>query len=157
MSTPLTKYCKNCALRNPNAPKCQLTGLDIQRGDTGCAHYVTHLDECGICKSKMPRGQLVDVTNPADIFYICPKCEEKIGTCVTCEKSRFCSFESDSSTLPKVTMQTIRQGNAVMQTQVRNPERIKITCAKNCACYDAEIGCLREEAMCCDKYIFTKN
>lgn len=152
----LDKYCKNCVLRDPKAPKCQLTGLEIQQGDMACARYVTHLDECGICGSKMPRGLLIDATNPADPFYICPQCEQKIGTCFTCEKAQQCSFESDPSTLPKVIPQTIRQGNAVMQTQIRNPERVKITCEKNCACYDKEIGCIREESQCCNKYIFIR-
>ena len=152
----LDKYCKNCALRNPSASKCQLTGLEFQPLDQACAHYVEHLEECGICGKKLPKGEVIDVTNPADVFYICPSCEQLLGTCKTCEKARKCSFNSDPSTLPKIIPQTIRQGNTVMQTQVRNPERVKITCAKNCACYHAEMGCLREESQCCDKYTFSR-
>ena len=121
-----------------------------------CAHYVEHLEECGICGKKLPKGEVIDATNPADVFYICPSCEQLLGTCNTCEKARKCSFNSDPSTLPKIIPQTIRQGNTVMQTQVRNPERVKITCAKNCACYHAEMGCLREESQCCDKYTFSR-
>ena len=152
----LDKYCKNCALRNPSASKCQLTGLEFQPLDMACAHYVEHLEECGICSKKLPKGEVIDATNPADVFYICPSCEQLLGTCNTCEKARKCSFNSDPSSLPKIIPQTIRQGNTVMQTQVRNPERVKITCAKNCACYHAEMGCLREESQCCDKYTFSR-
>lgn len=152
----LTKYCKNCALRNPNAPKCQLTGLEIEPLDPACKHYTEHLDECGICHKKLPKGEVVDVTNPADVFYICPNCESLIGMCQTCEKVRQCLFESDPSSLPKIIPQTVRQGNAIMQTQVRNPERVKITCEEKCACYDKEYGCTREQSQCCDKYIFSR-
>ena len=152
----LDKYCKTCALRNPSAPKCQLTGLNIHPNDPACAHYVTSLVECGICKTKLAEGQVIDATNPADVFYICKNCEEKLGTCATCEKARNCLFETDPSSLPKMIPQTIRQGNAVMQTQVKNPERVKITCKEKCACYNAEMGCLREVSQCCDKYIFSR-
>ena len=152
----LDKYCKNCALRNPDVTRCQLTKLEITPLDMACKHYVEHLIECGICHKKLPKGEVIDATNPADIFYVCPDCENLYSTCHTCEKARQCLFETDPSTLPKIIPQTIRQGNAVMQTQVRNPERVKITCAKSCACYDAEMGCLREEAQCCGKYIFAR-
>jgi hypothetical protein len=44
-----------------------------------------------------------------------------------------------------VIMQTLRQGNAIMQTQVINPERVKITCY-NCSCWNKEEEyCMRKE------------
>jgi hypothetical protein len=50
--------------------------------------------------------------------------------------------------MPKQVMQTIRQGNIVMQTVVPNPERIKAFCT-NCGCYNADPPmCLRQFGTC---------
>lgn len=38
--------------------------------------------------------------------------------------------------------------------QEKNPERIAITCQKNCGCYDPEKGCLRESVGWCKEYEF---
>ena len=60
----------------------------------------------------------------------------------------FCSFENDPSPLPKIVQKQVRQGNMTAITQVRNPERIEITCKKDCPCYDPEFECLRQFGTC---------
>jgi hypothetical protein len=72
---------------------------------------------------------------------LCAKCNEAYGTCSACADSNTCDFETNPSPLPKVVVQVMRQGPVTSQTQIKNPERIAITCAVNCACYHNGICC----------------
>ena len=67
---------------------------------------------------------------------------------VPCKEAHICDFETNSSSLPKQVQQTSRQGNMVMQTVVKNPERIRITCEKGCKCWSDEFGCLKQNGIC---------
>lgn len=78
----------------------------------------------------------------------CVNCCQKFYTCIMCTKVHECEFETNPSPLPKVVMQTIRRGPAVMQTQVRNPQRIAEFCHK-CQCWNSEEEfCAREDGWC---------
>ena len=83
-----------------------------------------------------------------DNDYVCDDCLNRLGTCAVCEYQNTCDFETNPSTLPKIVQKVIRQGNAQMMTQVRNPEREKITCAAGCKCYDKTYGCSRQDGLC---------
>lgn len=98
---------------------------------------------CELCGKAYPSASLILV----DESLICEHCYSYRGTCATCAKNTDCLFESDPSPLPKVTVQTTRQGNMTIQQQVINPERVAITCAKGCSCYcDGE--CARQLNFC---------
>ena len=78
----------------------------------------------------------------------CVACYQKFYTCAMCENGHSCPFETDPSPIPKVVMRQVRQGNMVMQTQVKNPERVKMFCFP-CPCFDQDdLFCCAEEHWC---------
>ena len=79
---------------------------------------------------------------------LCEDCLNATGTCQMCEFSKTCDFETNPSTLPKVVQKVVQRGNMQMATQVRNPEREKITCAAGCKCYNEKYGCSRQDNLC---------
>lgn len=80
---------------------------------------------------------------------ICPSCGNSLGYCPTCELAQICPFETSSSPVPKVILKQIKQGNMVMQTQIKNPERIKVTCESECKCWNTEHQfCMKQDGFC---------
>ena len=136
-STPET--CATCAIRHPQTQACQLTGQP-KRDDDFCSNHKETLDRCDVCHDlALP---LLCFPAEGGYHFLCKSCFEAFSTC------RFCAFEADT-TLPKQVMQTVRQGNMVMQTQVRNPELVNKTCKAGCKCYDqAGQYCRREDNYC---------
>ena len=145
------KHCGQCALRSPSQKKCQLTGWTYEDKDPACKNFCIHLNQCGICGRSFPSLKIV-----IDDYLVCGECAEKTGTCHLCESRFECDFETNPSTLPKVVQKVIQQGNMQMATQVRNPEREKITCAAGCKCYNETYGCSRQNNV-CEHYKFRRN
>lgn len=139
----LPKYCGKCALRNDQQKICQLTNLPYESGDLACKHFCKTIPQCGTCQRRFPSLKTI-----MDNDYVCDDCLNRLGTCAVCEYQNTCDFETNPSTLPKIVQKVIRQGNAQMMTQVRNPEREKITCAAGCKCYDKTYGCSRQDGLC---------
>ena len=81
-------------------------------------------------------------------FVMCPQCLQQVNTCVMCQEAHKCEFETNPDPSPKQIQQTIRQGQMIMQTVVKNPDRIEKTCKKLCKCWDEENGCLKENGTC---------
>ena len=138
------KFCATCGLRHPKTPKCQLTGSTINLNKDFCSHHTNYLDKCSLCGNFIP--------SPAAILQdgrvLCASCASSSGTCARCSNSTYCAFEQDPSPIPKVIQKEIRQGNIISVTQVRNPERVRITCQNNCPCFSEEFSCLREYGTC---------
>lgn len=147
----MLKHCDQCALRSPNQGICQLTKLPFQPKDPACANFCLCLTKCELCGRKFPKLSTI-----MDGYYVCDDCLLSLGTCSQCKHQNQCDFETNPSTLPKIVQKVIHQGNMQMATQIRNPEREKITCACGCPCYMESIGCLRQEGT-CGKYIFKKS
>lgn len=147
----LNKYCGQCALRSPSQKVCQLTGWSYEDRDPACKNFCSHLTECGLCKKKFPSLNII-----MDDYFVCDDCVNRLGTCFMCKMAHNCDFETNPSTLPKVVQQVIQQGNMQIATQVRNPEREKITCAAGCKCYNETYGCSRDEGVCIN-YEFRRN
>lgn len=145
------KHCGQCALRSPSQKKCQLTGWTYEDKDPACKNFCVHLTQCGICGRGFPSLKIV-----IDDYLVCGECAEKTGTCHLCESRFECDFETNPSTLPKVVQKVIQQGNMQMATQIRNPEREKITCAAGCKCYNETYGCSRQDNVCIN-YEFRRN
>ena len=77
------------------------------------------------------------------ILLLCADCQKHMGTCATCDHMNQCGFKNDHSE-PQVVMQTIQQGFATMQVQVKNPRLIQKHCP-TCHCsYDNE-NCQQDE------------
>lgn len=144
----LPKHCGQCALRNPSQQVCQITGWSYEDKDPACKNFCNHLSVCEYCGRAYP-----SIMNILDERLICEDCLNATGTCRMCEFAKTCDFETNPSTLPKVVQKVVQQGNMQMATQVRNPERKKITCEAGCKCYDEEYGCSRQNSLCIN-YIF---
>ena len=54
-----------------------------------------------------------------------------------------CEFITNPDPMPQVVMKTVRQGNMMMQTQVKNEERVQKFCP-SCCCWDKNHGCMKE-------------
>ena len=78
----------------------------------------------------------------------CQRCFAAMDTCGACIHGAKCEFETNPSPLPKQVQKTIRQGNAVLQTFVKNPDRIRELCLYACPCFDEENGCGKEFGYC---------
>ena len=144
------------------------TCIYVERASCECARLQTKVDlQADICPFYSNVPYICAVCNrigsAEDIFidsktnkYLCGDCLAAASTCKLCANATSCDFESNPSPLPKVVMQNIRQGNMMIQTQVRNPERVKITCANGCICYQNSV-CMRQMGSCGNhKCIFDK-
>lgn len=121
-----------CKLLNkPTVQKCQ------------CPYYATQEIDCDFCGRPILSG---GVYENGKVF--CNDCGHQLGNCVTCRQRVICTFETDPSPVPKVIQQTVRNGNMTSSFAVKNPNRIEITCKKDCGCWDEENGCLREFNAC---------
>ena len=78
----------------------------------------------------------------------CQQCIHFFGGCPTCVRADVCDFETNPSQTPKLIQKRIQQGLMTQVIQIKNPERIKETCARNCPCYDPEYQCGKEFGTC---------
>lgn len=145
--------CGDCALRSQNGTQCGLTGQKINPQKDFCSHFKKSLStKCEICGGYIIDNSnlVLDIDENSNIHEICQSCRASLGTCATCDFKVTCEFETNPSQIPKVITQQFQQGHMVMQTQVRNPKRIKITCENGCVCW--ENGHCNKENQKCDKY-----
>ena len=145
-----TKSCFNCGYRSLNAQQCPLIGYTYPQTAnslTVCPYWCADLPKCDICGEISPKTAL---TQASDNSWkrICGNCLQKSGTCGLCSHGGICDFETNDSTVPKIIQKQIRQGNQIIVTTVRNPERIRVTCQENCECFSEKFGCLRENGTC---------
>lgn len=144
-----TYSCKKCGHHISN--HCALSHQPIEENNI-CSNYTESPVYCEICGNHLISSQaIITAGNFIPYHILCVKCYKYIGACQTCTLGDICSFQQDSSIKEPLTIpQTIRQGNATIQTQVKNPARIKLTCAK-CSCY-REGNCCKEEISRCANY-----
>lgn len=97
--------------------------------------------QCDFCGIDLTIGQAT--FTPTDKGYIisCPQHTALFKTCGLCIYSQKCDFETNPSQTPKLIQKRIQQGLMTQVIQIKNPERIKETCARNCPCYDPEYQC----------------
>lgn len=148
------KLCKTCGYLHPQQPICQLRGEQVDPNADFCSKHqvVYEVETCAICGQPIYNTNLLlDVQEDGSVRYIHLACGRALNTCSTCKHRGRCEFETNPDPMPKVVMQTVRQGNMVMQTQVRNPDRIRKFCHE-CPCFDPENECLKQ-FNCCGKYV----
>lgn len=143
--------CKNCAMKDPDANSCKLTKWEVKPDTDSCPQFIdaNHLAVCASCGVMGPEKAFIYLTDKE--VFVCPQCQAALGTCNECGEAQVCEYETNASPLPKLIPCQVRQGNMIMTTQARNPEREKITCQAGCKCYDKEYGCQRNEG-CCVNY-----
>lgn len=135
------RACKTCALLQ--GTQCGLTGRTLDLEKDFCSQYKKEVLVCASCGNIPIVPNIVD-TNKG-VICLCDNCAAS-GYCSSCEHNQGCSFETDPSPLPLYTVQQIRQGNSILQTQVKNPARIDITCKVGCPCWKDR--CLKEDNTC---------
>jgi hypothetical protein len=109
--------------------------------------------QCPICHKVVTQNFTVLTYFEDKFLTICPQCYGYIGKCQTCEYGAKCSFEADNS-LPHIVLDTIRQGPAVIQRQIKNPVLVEKHCI-NCRCAWDDKGtcCAGDTNIDCSNYV----
>ena len=132
------KSCLTCGWRDFNPQQCPLIGYSYAADrNVYCPYWVEDVLICDNC-GKTDLNMLITETAPGVYKYLCRNCASLSGTCGSCTCGNTCDFETNPSPLPKAVRKQVRQGNQIAVVTVKNPERIDITCRKNCKCFDAE-------------------
>jgi hypothetical protein len=150
----MQKTCATCAVLDTDTKKCRLNGKEVNIDVDVCMEHTKFLIDCEVCGQTILPKQAIFLMKPnsADYTLGCPNCFEVLRTCQGCVKGTQCAFETDPNPMPKVVIKTVKQGNMVAQTQVRNEEREKLFCY-NCGCWDAEDKiCNRTDSLCCGNF-----
>ena len=146
------KSCFNCGYRPLDITKCPLIGYVYPQSANSnpvCPYHTGQLTTCGNCGQIIPKTHYALIhSNDGNWKPICDKCLSLSGHCGGCSKSTTCDFETNPSPIPKAVQKQVRHGNQILMTTVKNEERIRETCKKNCGCFSKEFGCLRENGTC---------
>ena len=117
-----------------------------------CEWYlpIEKIRTCDICHRQYEEVY-IDITDNNNIRFICPECTSLFNTCRMCARGTICAFHADQKT-PDFIMRQVRQGNAIMQAQVRNPDKEAIYCTK-CDCWNKEEKyCYKNDFGMCERY-----
>ena len=147
------KICENCALYRQNI--CALNGSQRDKNDY-CSNFKKYLNICDCCGKEHIQSFLCSWDNE-NYITLCGVCFQAASTCDLCANESNCAFEQDPSPIPKQIMKNIRQGNMMIQTSVKNPERVDKFCT-NCHCFNVEENTCNKEFNYCgnQKPIFMK-
>ena len=145
-----SKTCQTCGYSSLNTEQCPLIGYKYQQNEKDiCPYWTRELVTCGRCNQIIPiRHYTLTYFSDGTFKPICENCLRLSETCGGCSKSTTCDFETNPSPIPKAVQKRIQQGNQIMVATVKNPDRIRETCQKNCECFSEEFGCCRELNTC---------
>lgn len=148
----IVKHCKTCLLSDKEQMVCMLSNQPIDLSADFCSKHRAELHKCSICRRSMISPGIIEINDSGEVIEYCNECNAKVGTCYLCNCVNQCAFNNDPNPMPKVVLKTIRQGNMMMQAQVKNEERVKLFC-HSCPCWDAEFAeCQKENYGSCNKY-----
>lgn len=145
------KTCGRCGFQSSDGEHCGLTGIPVDPKTDGCTKGQTSPIQCDICNKFIFGIKTLIPKEDGSIGIVCGNCANHLTSCRTCSKSVFCDFETNPSKIPKMIQKRIQQGSMISVSTVKNPDRIEVTCKKNCECFSENFGCLRENN-CCEKY-----
>lgn len=134
--------CRECVLRNDVICLVSQRPVDLSKPVCQWGRRADTIQTCEICGNQF-ESLIIDMTYNKPHF-ICEGCLSKYYTCYTCKQQIFCGFTADQNS-PDYVMRRFQQGNQIIQTQVRNPDKIDIYC-KKCKCWDN--GCMKEWGTC---------
>lgn len=150
-----TKFCRTCALVDPESHVCQMNRRKVDLDEDFCSKHVTldQLGECAYCGQLFMQPGYLEQLEDGSFIEFCHSCQEKFGTCAMCSLVTPCRLinESYKPQIPIAVMKRFQRGNMVVQKQVINPDRIQQICVAECECWDGE-GCARRDFGCCAKY-----
>lgn len=152
----MDKVCRTCCLSDKIKNLCCRTGTSINLDEDYCSKHAENLLTCDLCGNFFIGNAYLEQTEDGTWYSYCGKCNSILKTCGGCQKGNECEFDTNPDPMPKVVMKTVSQGNMMMQSQVRNEERVKKYC-HSCHCWDEEHGCMKIFNVGCDKkqYILT--
>lgn len=104
---------------------------------------------CPICKRQIDKGGIY--LNEAPHLLLCEDCGTHFWTCATCDISRRCLVQENSKHIQPYIMQTVQQGNMIIQQQIPNPELTKQYCEEDgCQCWhsDSKTCCRQQIGVC---------
>lgn len=140
------KKCGTCANQGTfqdGSPGCAKFKIKVDLNKDFCSwHADKDIPHCKFCNETQ---NLILAYFGNNFIPVCEIHEQLFHTCQTCEKSKQCGFREDTSE-PQFVMRQVRQGNMVMQTQVKNPNLVEKHC-RRCSCYFPDSGdgrCLQE-------------
>lgn len=143
------KSCSTCGFAALGQPQCPVIGIPIDpSANHSCPYYAKELIYCERCKQIIPNSAIYSKAADGSWKVYCKNCSSLSGTCGGCLKSSTCDFETNPSPIPKAVEKRFQQGNQIMITQIKNPDRIAISCKLNCSCFSEEFGCCREFNTC---------
>ena len=147
------KICENCTFYRQNI--CALNDSQRNKNDY-CSNFKKYLNICDCCGNEHLQSFLYSWNNE-NYIILCDTCFQAASTCDLCVNESTCAFEQDPSPIPKQIMKNIRQGNIMMRTSVKNPERVDKFCT-NCHCFNVEENTCNKEFNYCgnQKPIFIK-
>lgn len=136
------EYCNTCVYGDKIKKVCLYYGTHIDLDKDFCSKHAKEINYCEVCgQAMMIVGSFLEQDSNGVWHQYCARCAELLKTCQTC--SAPCEFQTNPDPMPKVVMKTVRQGNMVMQTQVKNEERVQKFCP-SCCCWDENHGCMKE-------------
>ena len=151
----MNKYCRSCSFFDGSQNACLYLNIRVDPNSYFCANHDERIDcgTCVICGKPMTNMNCVrDVLPDGDYRLIHYACAKKLNTCSTCVHGQICEFNTNPDPMPKVVVETVRQGNMVIQQQVRNPSRVEKFCAA-CPCFNHDFGCFKENNCCDGKWV----
>lgn len=163
MSTPFKiDYCETCANSSPNLQAktgrvCKRWNAAVKNSDF-CSYHLKELWKCDCCGNRFMDNPIITATYDPSTgathvdSAICMQCFKNLNKCVTCKNANLCDFETNPSSIPKTIQKEVRQGNMRAVTQVLNPERIAITCQKDCPCWTPDSLCAKQNHGTCPQY-----
>ena len=141
--------CGHCALPSLHPQKlCPVFTKEVDVKQPVCPRCQTEIITCAACGEVMLEPGVLMLNKNKSWITVCEHCSKKMKYCTTCVHYQPCDFETNPVAIPKYVMKEIRQGNMIAQQQIRNPERIRQTCQKNCKCYREDLECLKQFNTC---------
>lgn len=138
--------CKECVLRNGN--NCLVARRMVEDLSSAACPWGRRADSIRTCEKcgQQFESLLIDMTSNTPHF-ICEACLKSYNTCNSCSQQIFCGFSADQRT-PDYVMRQFRNGNQIIQTQIKNPDKIEIYC-KGCKCWNKDNEyCMKEWGYC---------
>ena len=143
-------HCKSCGFKHPKEDSCLLHKRGINPEVDSCSWHAKNPPKCSVCGHITMKPIFEE--RGINLLTLCSRCAETITTCGGCKDSSICRFQTDPSPIPLVVQKQIRQGPMTQIVQVKNPDRINITCKMGCHCWDKEGEFCHKEDGWCERY-----
>lgn len=146
----MVRYCDTCGFRDADRNICLLRKVKIDPINDFCSNHNSSILYCEKCHSLIFEKPHFVMDGTDKHHILCGRCAAALSTCNFCNHYSTCDFETNPSSLPKMVRKQIQQGPIISVVTIKNPDRVAITCQKNCNCYHPENGCMRENYYYCN-------